>query len=863
DIKPSNLLLAPDGRLSINDFGLARIMEDPGVTATGEVLGSPRYMSPEQVSPKHRALDHRTDIYSLGATLYELLTLRPPFDGDTPERILSQVLHEQPIAPRRIDSRIPTDLETICRKAMQKDPADRYQTAAEMSDDLNRFVRRRAITARRIGPIGHAWRWCQRNRAVATLSFLLINLVLSGTALLSWQRISRVREEERLFQESLGKITVLSEAGNHWTALERIHAAWRDFPTRRNHLAEAMNRVGPEFTIDSDPPGAEISIRPALGDTHSWLRLGTTPLVTRLPSEHLYVKAVRDGSEELITLQNAQHEANDKWLLKLPTYEGMRRIPPTWHRPGSDECRIVWLLSRQLPQMDEFHVDHHEVTNAEFKRFVDDGGYRRAEFWTGTLGDAWQQTVDREFRDTTDEVGPAFWRGGTYPEGLSAYPVVGVSWHEAMAYATWAGKSLPTLFHHLRAAEFTGWYVHSDLANRQNIANRLGTLRSTHDGELDVNQFGIIAIVGNVKEWCLNEQENGTYYAMGSSFRDPTQSQEDPVGVPAMERRDDVGFRCASYPPRPALTESLPVRWRTLPNETRPIEPYRKLFAYDRSVPLNVSQPQSVKINGVSGRHVEFDTVYGPKERMTCYVVLPDPKRFKPPYQVVLADGRIVLDSEGKPNIAPSSFFHLDYFRRGGRALVISSILGKSFDRKSPEFPSYFPDAHSPEAYTQWVVKRAQDFSRTVDLVQDYNRLFDENLLDGEKLAFCATGDLNAACWLVADHHFVANKKRFLAAVFLNGGIVNCEQPMAVDQVTYLPWLDTPTLMLGSMRRSERPYQTSQKPMYELLPLVDNETKRNFVFPNYVYGFPLEHFDREVNAWLNRWLGNPNRVGTN
>ena len=152
DMKPSNLLLSPAGRLSINDFGLARILEQPGMTTTGEFVGTPAYMSPEQIAAGRTPLDHRSDIYSLGATLYELLTLQPPFTGGQRDQLLAQILHKEPKSPRKINARVPVDLETICLKALEKDPDRRYQSAGAMADDLRRHVNRFAISARRTGP---------------------------------------------------------------------------------------------------------------------------------------------------------------------------------------------------------------------------------------------------------------------------------------------------------------------------------------------------------------------------------------------------------------------------------------------------------------------------------------------------------------------------------------------------------------------------------------------------------------------------------------------------------------------------------------------------------------------------------------
>src|SRR6516165_3232768 len=167
DIKPGNLLLSPDGRLSLNDFGLARMLEQPGMTITGEFVGTPAYMSPEQIAAGRTPVNHRTDIYSLGATLYELLTLQPPFPGKQRDQVLAQILHKEPKAPRKVNAKVPLDLETICLKCLEKDPDRRYPSAKELADDLRRYVNRFAISARRAGPLTRLKKWAKRNPAVA------------------------------------------------------------------------------------------------------------------------------------------------------------------------------------------------------------------------------------------------------------------------------------------------------------------------------------------------------------------------------------------------------------------------------------------------------------------------------------------------------------------------------------------------------------------------------------------------------------------------------------------------------------------------------------------------------------------------
>ena len=222
DIKPSNLLLSPDGRLSVSDFGLARLIEQPGVTMTGEFVGTPMYMSPEQVTAGRAPLDRRTDIYSLGATLYELLTLEPPFAAERRDQVLAQIIHKEPRRPRKVNRRVPVDLETICLKALEKDPDRRYQTGKEMAEDLRRYVNRFAISARRAGPVDRAKKWVKRNPAMAVAG-LLVLVAATAAGSFAWQAKQdreRLRAEQR--QAAMDKAILEALSGDAPAALDAI-----------------------------------------------------------------------------------------------------------------------------------------------------------------------------------------------------------------------------------------------------------------------------------------------------------------------------------------------------------------------------------------------------------------------------------------------------------------------------------------------------------------------------------------------------------------------------------------------------------------------------------------------------------------
>ncbi len=199
DIKPSNLLLDGTGNVWVTDFGLAKADTDgDNLTHTGDVVGTLRYMAPERFNGRG---DLRSDVYSLGLTLYELLTLRPAFDETDRNKLVKRVMHGEPVRPRKVDRAVPRDLETVVLKAIAHDPAHRYQTPAEMAEDLKRFVEDRPVRARRAGGTERAWRWCRRNPLPAGLLAGIVLTILVGFAGVCWQ----LRETEAARQDEISQ----------------------------------------------------------------------------------------------------------------------------------------------------------------------------------------------------------------------------------------------------------------------------------------------------------------------------------------------------------------------------------------------------------------------------------------------------------------------------------------------------------------------------------------------------------------------------------------------------------------------------------------------------------------------------------
>lgn len=227
DIKPSNLLLDEVGSVWITDFGLARLTESSHLTRTGEVVGTLRYLPPEQLSGQ---ADQRGDIYGLGVTLYELTTLQPAFSESDPRKLMNQVADSNPVAPRLVDPQIPRDLETIILKSMAAEPDKRYQTADDLAADLRRFLAGQPVLARRIGAFERIWKWARRHPTIATLSVSIVLLTLAGLGGVTW----KWREADANFRR----------------AQVESHAREIYFTKALEAVDQMLNRVGSELLAD-------------------------------------------------------------------------------------------------------------------------------------------------------------------------------------------------------------------------------------------------------------------------------------------------------------------------------------------------------------------------------------------------------------------------------------------------------------------------------------------------------------------------------------------------------------------------------------------------------------------------------------
>jgi hypothetical protein len=239
NIKPANVLLGANGVLKLTDFGLAKLLNaERNATKSGTILGTVKYMAPEQADGRVRDIGPHTDVYALGVLLYELLTARPPFQGDTDLAVRKQIATAEPVPPRRLRLGVPRDLETICLKCLQKEPRKRYASGAALADDLRRFLEGRPILARPVGGGEKLWRWCRRNPLVAVLTTAVALVLLAGTGISTYFAYQAMQEKARANERA--------EDYRRQLYISNVNRALGEWQNNNVSLAERLLEVCPE-----------------------------------------------------------------------------------------------------------------------------------------------------------------------------------------------------------------------------------------------------------------------------------------------------------------------------------------------------------------------------------------------------------------------------------------------------------------------------------------------------------------------------------------------------------------------------------------------------------------------------------------
>jgi len=761
-------------------------------------------MSPEQA--EGRPLDSRSDIFSFGCVLYELLAGRRPFSGSSPAAVISAIMRDDPAPLRTVRPEVPAEVAGILERALAKDPNARYPHAAALHADLI------AAHARLTRPPDPAWR-----RPAALIPIVLLVLAVGGLGI--WQTVQS-RRARWAREEAIPEVERLLASGKKLATLRLAADAERYAPAYVSRLREEWYPVN----VSIEPAGAEIEVRDYLDLQGPWLSLGMSPLAERrLPAGNYRFRVTKAGFAPI-------EMASGRAVSRVRSLTAIESTPQGMVAVGGGPFSVGVSPTVTLP---DFWIDRLEVSNREFKRFVDGGGYRDPKYWTVPFVDGATTLTFREaakrFRDATGQPGPATWELGSFPAGREDFPVGGISWFEANAFAQFAGKSLPTIYHWYRAAPRDE--IFSDILQ---VSNFDGTGPVKTGERQGLGSWGTLDMAGNVKEWCANSVEGTPLrYILGGSWNEPHYRYAEEDARNPWERRPEFGVRLVKAPV-PDDTASRPIA--SLTGDPRSVVPvgddlfqvYRRFYAYDRT-PLDIrvertdDSPEHWRVESVS-----FAAAYS-GERVPAKLFLP--KTGSPPYQtVILFPSRYSVTAGSSQNLDYERF---SFIIRSGRALLYPIYQG-TYDRRRAE-----PEGLSQtrDLQIQW----AKDLFRSVDYLETRPDI------DISKLAYYSLS-MGAYFGPIP----VSLEPRIKVAVFASGGM-RFNYPPEIQTANFMPRVTAPVLLINGREDFQTP-PDAQRRVLELLG-TPREHKQLVQLEGGHVPSDTHGMIRRVLDWLDRYLG--------
>jgi serine/threonine protein kinase/dienelactone hydrolase len=883
DLKPSNILVVIQDQERVPkviDFGVARAISQPLTERTlyteqGQIIGTPEYMSPEQAQMTGQDLDARSDIYSLGAVLYELLAGVQPFESrmlrqGSPDHLRQVIREQDPKTPsarlsgltredwtriaqhRKVDTGVLRrmlrgDLEWIVMKCLEKDRKRRYETAKALALDIEHYLNKEPVMAR---PPSTLYRFCKlvRRKKAVFAGVAAVFAAISVMGLLAGSFSRRQAQNQRARAEFLPKIERLIENGwVDYLEAYQIATEARKYLRRDAKLDALLAKITVRISIRTQPPGARVYRRDYKAPDSEWEYLGLSPLESiRLPVGFFRWKMEKEGYETVLAAV-----PTFDLDLKVRKYVLPNDIVRTLDKEGAVPPGMVRVQGQG--EIGDFFMDRYEVTNRQFQEFVDQGGYRKREYWKHQfIKDArevaWEEAM-QEFVDATGQPGPATWQGGALPPGQENYPVSGISWYEAAAYADFAGKSLPTATHwniaRLGMSDVLSWMgFNTLLVPMSNFGSQGPAPVGSYRG---MTAYGVYDLAGNVREWCWNEAPKGRI-VRGGAWNDAIYMYGNLSQAPPFDRSSKNGFRCVLYsgpdqvPSRAFAAQELGEGrdlYREAPVPEAEFQILRERFNYD---PIDLAarvEWKNEKSNDWMQEKITFNAAYD-HERIVAYLFLP--KKGSAPYQTV-----IYLPSAA--SFAQRSSENLDTYLefkhflaplvRGGRAVLYPVYKG-TFERGNNELSTLRADT-SPYQDADFCIQVVQDFRRCLDYLQQ-----ERPDIDARRLAYAgfSGGRLAAIILAVED--------RLGAAVLATHGLVSFGRP-EVNPINYVRRVRVPTLMLNGRYDLTLPYETSAKPLFDLLGTPAE--KKDLKLYETDHFIPMDELVKETQTWLDRYLG--------
>lgn len=843
DLKPDNVKIH-NGLLKVLDFGLAkdsipqpeqtspdsptiRMSPSPGlVTESGVILGTPMYMSPEQARGKD--LDERTDIWALGCCLFEALTGETPFKGDTAADILGEVLQRDPDYSL-IAKSVPKGLTDLVRSCLEKKPDDRPRSMGAVADSLRQLTAASGnfSTMPMMAKVGTAVGFMG---CVAAVVALFLSQRYSPSDPISSSSSQRDLQTE---------ILLALDADDPVKAYDLARELEAQEPDNEI-LATLWDRISNSYVIESNPPGAKVLYTTYDDESNDWQEIGTTPLEKRLPFETFRLKFDLDGyglqeiarSSVYVRHNLINYDIDVKLIAKDASYSDM-----VYDSSEQFAVPITEFAPLDRVTIPEYLIDRFEVTNGQYKEFVDAGGYSDSKWWTHPLMEngrtlSFEDAVSR-FTGKVGRPGPAGWELGDYPAGQDDYPVGGVSWFEAAAYAEFRGKSLPTIYHWSAALFMDNEGFHPmapDIRNHSNLNTGAIAPVGQYHG---IGTSGAIDMGGNQREWCFNDSGRGRY-TMGGSWEDQPYLIVQGIPRSPWNRSLANGFRCAVY------LEESPPQETLLAAILRPQINFRAIKPIaDAAYEVLASQGQigdkpmeaASESTDTSNRNwnMEVITIAGVEnERLQLDLITPKS------YDNSLAP---VVFFPGMDCVLPGEIAYelymdlLDFVPKSGRALIIPHYRGMWENSDGTTQDRLMSPSKSPALVQEW----AQDFSRAIQFIDSRDDLRNDSI-----------AYLGVSLGTVIGTYIIPFvDERLSCSVLIAGGFSSPTQPQ------YAPRVTNPTIMINGNADYMFPVDQKQLPMFDMLGTAPEHKKHVVLEGGHVPDEAL--IAREALAWLDKY----------